>query len=260
MNSISYFVKNTENYNTLNEQEEIGILKSIKNGNNNAYEEFIKHNMKLVMKIANQFEHLGVSIEDLISVGTIGLMKAIEKYEIGKGSKFSSYAALWIKYYMRKELSENSRVICFCNTTLNKMKKVKELKEKNENSSVEDIAREMNTRGKNYISNLLNGYSQISMNQIIDENNGEIEDFFEEKSIGADTKLEIEDLIENMLKHIDKLNKNERIVLTYRYGLGGKRILTQNELASVLHYTRQRIQSIEKEAIDKLKTIMINEI
>lgn len=259
MNSVSYFVKMAENCN-LNEQEEIVILKSIKNGNNNAYEDFIKHNMKLVIKIAKQFENFGISIEDLISVGTIGLMKAIDKYEIGKGAKFSSYAALWIKYYMRKELSENSRVVSFCNTTLNKMKKVKELKEKNKNSSVEEIAREMNTRGKNYISNLLNGYSQISMNQIIDENNGEIEDFFEDKNVGVDEKYEIEELIENMLKHIDKLNQNEKTVLTYRYGLGGKRILTQNELASVLHYTRQRIQSIEKEAIDKLKAIMLNEI
>ena len=259
MNGIDVYARTLETYEKLTPEREVELMTLIKNGDEFAKEEFIKCNLKLVMKIAHEFKDVGLSFEDLVSVGNIGLLKAVDAYELGKGAKFSSYAALWIKQYMRRELCSSSRAISFCCNTLNKMKKVKELKEQNESLSAEDIAKKMNTRSKNYIANLMNGYSEVSLNQSIDEDGRTYGDMIANETTDTYNQIETNDLISVMMKHIATLNKRERIVLRYRYGLCGSPIFTLKELAKKMNYTHQRIQSIEKEAIAKLYRLMKNE-
>ena len=261
MSGLNVYSQTLEQYEKLTPEREVELITLIKNGDELAREEFIECNLKLVLKIAHDFTGKGLAIEDLVSVGNIGLMKAVDAYELGKGTKFSSYAALWIKQYMRKELSASSRAISFCSNTLEKMKKVKELKEQSENSSVDDIAKAMNTRSKNYIANLMNGYSEISLNQMIgDEDGRSFGDTIADENAIVGQEIETNELISLMMKHLKSLKDRERKVLIYRYGLFGKKMMTQKELAKAMDYTYQRIQSIEKEAIANLYRAMRNEI
>ena len=262
MYSVNVYVNELEQFEILSREREIELLKLIKQGNELARDEFIKCNLKLVVKIAHEFKGMGVSLADLIAVGNVGLMKAVDKFELDKGVKFSTYAALWIKQSMRRELCASSRTISFCCNTLDKMKKVKKLKEQNENLSVEDIAKAMKTNSTNYIANVSNGYSQVSLNQTIDDENGRsLNDVLADESV-VDTSEEIanKELTKIMMKYIAGLNDREKKVLRYRYGLCNSPIYTQKELASKMGYTYQRIQSIEKEALAKLRSLMRKEI
>jgi RNA polymerase primary sigma factor len=260
MYSVNVYVNELEQFETLSREREIELLKLIKQGNELARDEFIKCNLKLVVKIAHDYKNMGVSLEDLISVGNIGLMKAVDKFDFNKEAKFSTYAALWIKQSMRRELSSSSRAISVCCNTLNKMKKVKALKEQNKNISLEDIAKVTNIKNKKYIANLLNGYSEVSLNQIIDDDNRELGSVIGDNTADTFEEISNKDFIDVLMKNIKNLNEREREVLRYRYGLCGSPILTQKELASKMGYTHQRIQSIEKEAIAKLRKLMKNEI
>lgn len=255
-NALDFYAREVTAIETLNLREEQKLFELIKKGNEEAREKMIVSNLRLVIKIAHEFENMGLSFEDLVCVGNIGLIKAVDKFELGKGAKFSTYAAMWIKQYMRRELDKSSRIVSFCGSTLKKMKKIKQMKEEQGNQFTIDKAAEVLGSGKGFVTDWANGYSQISLNEkTLCNDNAEIGDTI------ADDKTDVAseycrndflDFLENNYETL--LDEKEQKVIRYRYGIcGGDKTYTQKETAKLMDYTYQRIQQIEKVALKKLR-------
>jgi RNA polymerase primary sigma factor len=255
MSAINDYMKEITEIDTLNIMEERKLFELIKDGDEDAKQKMIVSNLRLVAKIAHDYKGYGVPLEDLIGAGNVGLMKAVEKYEFGKGTKFSTYASLWIKNQIRREIDYVGRTISFCCNTLDKMRKIKKLKDDmGDDFNIEEVAKEMKS-SKGYVACWANGYSQVSLNEpISSEDNHELGDIIADEKTDCVNDIIKNDFIilieENYTKILDK---NEIRVMEYRYGLNGMTIKTQKETAKAMGYTYQRIQQIEKNALKKLK-------
>jgi RNA polymerase primary sigma factor len=177
MSAINDYMKEITEIDTLNIMEERKLFELIKDGDEDAKQKMIVSNLRLVAKIAHDYKGYGVPLEDLIGAGNVGLMKAVEKYEFGKGTKFSTYASLWIKNQIRREIDYVGRTISFCCNTLDKMRKIKKLKDDmGDDFNIEEVAKEMKS-SKGYVACWANGYSQVSLNEpISSEDNHELGD------------------------------------------------------------------------------------
>ena len=120
---LNRYIRRINQYSLINIEEETELAREIANGNPFAREKLIVSNLRLVVKIAHDFTGRGVLLEDLISEGNIGLIKASEKYQAGRGAKFSSYSSWWIKQYIRKAI-KNKRMVRIPQNTGEKMFRV----------------------------------------------------------------------------------------------------------------------------------------
>lgn len=246
----------------LSEEEEKQLFKRVEKGDNEAKEKIAKSYLKLVVNIA-KILHKNVpyiSILDLISEGNIGLLKAIEKYDIKKGIKFSTYAAWWIKQRIKRALSTSSNIIkipshvddilrCFfkalnANKCISNVEKVEAAKE----VGVEiDKINECLEKVKGTLS--LNNY---------DENNSCLEEIIGDSK--SETPLSIyekRELFENLINWLGVLTEKEKKVIVLRYGLGDEIPMTLEQIGKILNLTRERIRQIEVNAINKLRFYLL---
>ena len=251
-NAINDYVKRIDSFKVLNTEEENALIDKMLKGDSCAREALINSNLKLVVKIAHNFKGYGLSLEDLISIGNIGLMNATDKYKQEKGSKFSVYASYWIKSKIKKELSQYCNVIGVCQSTYEKMKKAKAL---SETKNIDEIAKEMKTRNKQYIYSLVDGLSQCSLDEkISDSEKLTIGDMIEDNKGDFLAKIILEDDFNYIWKKAKSiLTKTEYFIIEHRFGLNDKKIMKQTEIAVELNLTNSRVQQIEKNAINKLK-------
>ena len=254
-NLMGFYLKSIEKYKVLSEEEEKVLCEKIINNNDEkAKEHLINSNLRLVVKIAHDFKNLGVSLSDLVGAGNIGLIKSVDNYKNDKNTKFSTYAALWIKAYMRKELSKMARTISLCENTVSAMKKANHLSQ--ENFSVEEIAEQMNTTRKKHIYTLLNGYSQFSINEKVEDKDGGTR---EKGDLMSDNynqfeQIEKEDMINQIIKICEeKCSSRDQYIFYSRYGINGFSLKTQVELANELNLKHQRIQQIEVSVLKMIK-------
>src|SRR4030095_14321105 len=124
-NAYSLYLREIGQTKLLTPQEEIALAAKIKRGDERAREEMIKANLRLVVKIAREYEDYGVPLLDLINEGNIGLMKAVERFDPAKGAKLSTYAAWWIKQSIRRALSNQSKTIRLPVHIVDKISKVR---------------------------------------------------------------------------------------------------------------------------------------
>lgn len=254
--SITQYMKMIKRYNVLTPEEETKIIEMIVRNDNEterakAKETLINSNLKLVIKIAHDFKGMGVSFEDLISVGNIGLIKAVDNFKDNKGAKFSTYASLWIRAYIKRELDKMSRTVTFSADALNKMRKLEK--------SVSDVIEGVNNENKKKIYAIINGYSEFSLNEKVDDENAhEKGDLIEDENSDTYGQVEGNDLIDFINKKADEiLTDKEKYVLFSRYGINGFRFKTQRDIAKDLKLTHQRVEQIEKDALSKIKCAML---
>lgn len=253
--SIKQYMKMIEKFPLLTPEEEAKIISMIlrnedEEGRAKAIETLINSNLKLVVKIAHDYKGMGVSFEDLISVGNIGLIKAVDNYKDNRGAKFSTYASIWIKAYIKRELDKMSRTVTFSADALNRMRKLEK--------SVSDVIEGVNNENKKKIYAIINGYSEFSLNERVDDENAhEKGDLIEDENSDTYGQVEGNDLIDFINKKADEiLTDKEKYVLFSRYGVNGFRIKTQKEIANDLKLTAQRVAQIENDALFKIKRAM----
>lgn len=255
--NISEYLKEISYYPLLSKEQEIEMAIRAQEGEEEAKDLLVISNLRLVVSIAKKYINVGIPVLDLIQEGNIGLIKAVAKFDPGRGRRFSTYATFWIKQSILRYISSNRGVIRYPTYVYDNISKINKFIQsyKTTNNSVptneiiadnlefklKDVERYLNIFEQN-LNSLEESYGENSdLHSIIPS-----EDFFEEDIIKKNTN-------ENLIKSLNSLNYNERSVIIHRFGLFNTNILTLEEIGNNLNLTRERIRQIQIRAIDKLR-------
>lgn len=250
----------------LNKKEEKKLILLAKKGDNEARSKLIKANLKLVVKIAKRYENFGVPLIDLIEEGNIGLMRAIEKFSLRKGFRFSTYATWWIKQSITRAITNQKNIIRIPIHILdiyNKYLKFveKELKNTGNFPSREVILKKLKIDSSKLdeILNIIKLPKSLDLEYEDDESDSSktLKDSIEDKSfIKPDDDYFEKDKKEKLLYIIQMLKPKEQQVILYRFGILDGKNYTLEEIGKKIKLTRERVRQIEAMALRKLREII----
>lgn len=244
-------------------EEEKMYARKVAEGNPEARKKMIEANLRLVVKIARRYVNQGLSLLDLIEEGNIGLIKAVEKFDLARECRFSTYATWWIKQSIERSIANHSRTIrlpVHVSSRVNRISKIisAAVEKTGREPSLEEISTESGYR-IDFVRNLFTmAIKTYSLESYIDEN----------------SKLTLEEVIPNpdneeplsILEHtrrmeevaswLDTLNSDERKVIMLRFGLDGDDPQTLESIGKAFAVTRERIRQIEQKALNKLRKIV----
>ena len=227
----------------------------------------IRDNMRLVLKIANDFLGRGLPWDDLVSEGNRGLVIAAHRFNPDLGAKFSTYSAWWIKQAIRQALAEQTLTIRVpVGTQLNSRRikrSVRKLKlELDRNPTNEEVAADANVSMATV--ERLRDTRQVdmqSLNELVgaDDSDGvELQDFFADESSNTPDKelIKVEDL-DQLLQLLDGLPPKEKQVLKLRFGMDGSPVMTLEDVGNLLNCTSERVRQIQNQALKRLHRQML---
>ncbi|MEW6557648.1 MAG: RNA polymerase sigma factor RpoD/SigA [Elusimicrobiota bacterium] len=239
------------------------LMPKIKKGDKNAKKRMIEGNLRLVIPIARKYYRQGIPFSDLIEEGNLGLMKAIEKYDIKKGYYFSTYATFWITQCISRYVSTQLKTIRIPEHIIARLRKwltaYELLKQKlGRHPTSKEIARRLKLSPEDILhllENLELSKSAASLDMKIDDEetislSDVISDGGKEDPTLLIKYLKITKQIETVL---EKLSANEREVIILRFGLRGEISHTLEEVGKIIKLTRERIRQIESTAFRKIK-------
>jgi len=260
--SVKIYLKEIGKVRLLNAQEEIEIAKRIAAGDEDAKQELINANLRLVISIAKRYAGRGMPFLDLIQEGNMGLIKAVEKFDYTKGFKFSTYATWWIRQAITRAIADQARTIripVHMVETINKITKA-------QRALVQELGREPTTEE---ISEKLGGalsperimeiqcinQEPVSLETPIgEEDDSHLGDFIEDKEVVSPSEYTTKSLLKDELYDVlRELTDREARVLELRYGLLDNHPRTLEEVGKEFGVTRERIRQIEAKAIKKLR-------
>ena len=243
---------NTANIKVLSSKDMEELFKKLKEGDISVREELVQGNLKLVLSILRKFNRKDENLDDLFQIGCVGLLKAIDNFDLSFGVRFSTYCVPMIQGEIRRYLRDNNsiRVSRSVKDLAYKALKLKEevFKEKGIEASVEYLAKELNSEPFDIINALESVKDPVSIFEPIYNDGGDTIYLFDQiedkkdKGSSIDIKMSLEDEINN-------LNAREKYILEERFIIGK----TQMELASELGISQAQISRIEKNAITTLK-------
>jgi len=262
-NSVQIYLRDIGEIPLLTKEEELELAECSKNGDSEAYRKLIRANLRLVVSIAKKYANMGLPFLDLVEEGNIGLMKAVEKYDVSKGCRLSTYASWWIRQGIIRALANQGKIVRIPVHMIEKMAEIKRVMETislkiGRQPTTEEIAESTGESVKSIIEiqELLHKpnylYSSLKEDEVV-----ELIDLLEDE----DALTPLETLCTSMLKDevvdmINLLSEREKKVLIMRFGLADEKPKTLEDIGLILGVTRERIRQIEKVAIKKLRAIV----
>ncbi len=241
-------------------QQESDLAKRIKRGDQKAREHMIKANLRLVVKIARDYDGLGLPLLDLISEGNIGLMHAVERFDPKKGAKMSTYASWWIKQAMRRALSNQSRTIRLPVHIADKMNRLKRLSysltdQLGRQPTDAELANRCNVPTNKVTQLRTLGLRPASLDAPIgDDDDNQFNEIIEdEAALTPHELLRIKSMRQDIRQHLKYLTPREAEVISLRFGIDGRESRTLDEVGKKFKVTRERIRQIQDMALTKLR-------
>ncbi len=242
-------------------EEEVELSRRIKAGDQEALDQLVRANLRFVVSVAKQYQNQGLSLQDLINEGNVGLIKAAQRFDETRGFKFISYAVWWIRQSILQAVAEQARTI---RLPLNQVGAVSKLKktiamleqEYQRRPSTEEIANELDMPESKVRALLGMNLHQISTDAPIDDEDDSnfLDVYVDSDSIATDEAVENESNNNAIQRSLKTLSEKERIVITMYYGIGTPREYSLDEIALHLGISRERTRQIRDRALKRLKS------
>jgi RNA polymerase primary sigma factor len=260
--SLQLFLKDIGKVRLLTAQEEVDLAKRIERGDLDAKQKMVESNLRLVVSIAKNYRNQGLPFLDLIQEGTLGLVRAAEKFDYRKGFKFSTYATWWIRQAIARALADKARTIRIPVHVVEKLNKIgraerKLVTELGREPTAEEIADVTGIEPDEVESIKRSAQAPVSLEKPVgDEEESEFGQFIADERAESPYERAAEILTKEALREaLENLSYRERRVLELRYGLGGEHPRTLDEVGRTFNVTRERIRQIENQSLKKLQSL-----
>ncbi len=260
LDSLRLYLRSIGRVDLLTAGQEVTLARRIERGDMLAKQQMIEANLRLVVSIAKGYLGRGLSFLDLIQEGSLGLIRAVEKFDYRRGYKFSTYATWWIRQAVTRAIADKARTIRIPVHMVEKLNKVVHVErqlvqEFGREPTPEEIALELQWTAREVKDILRIAQLPVSLEKPIgEEEDSELGDFVEDDSAESPFELASENLRrENVRRALDTLPTREREVIEMRYGLSGGKARTLEEVGRAFGVTRERIRQIENNTLKKLE-------
>jgi RNA polymerase primary sigma factor len=258
--SIEKYLEEIGGYSPLAPEEEIELARQIRKGNARALDKLVKANLRFVISVAKEYQGQGLPLQDLISEGNLGLIKAAQRFDETRGFKFISYAVWWIRQSILQALAEQSRVVRLPLNRVGAINKVgralEELEKKyGREPSMEEIADKMEMTAYEVADVLKTSARHLSLDEPFkeDEGNSLLDILESDRYAPPDETLMQESLQVEIDKVLSTLKPREAEIIRLYFGLDGDRPLTLEEIGEHFKLTRERVRQIKEKALRRLR-------
>ena len=260
--ALQLFLKDIGKVDLLTAAQEVELAKRIERGDHRAKQEMVEANLRLVVSIAKKYRNQGLPFLDLIQEGTIGLVRAAEKFDYRKGFKFSTYATWWIRQAVARALADKARTIRMPVHVVEKLNKIVRAERKlraelGREPFAFEIGRELDLTADEVEQIRRSSQTPVSLEKPVgDEEESEFGHFItDENQPLPDEACETNLRKETLSRILGTLSPRERRVLEMRYGLDGQHPRTLDEVGRTFNVTRERIRQIENQSLKKLRAL-----
>ncbi len=259
---LSMYLKEINKIPLLSRDEENELACKAASGDKAAKDKIARANLRFVVNVAKKYQNHGLDLVDLISEGNIGLLTAIEKFDVNKGYHFISYAVWWIRQAILKAICEKSRAIRLPLNRANELVQIERARKiighnKTEEQEICEVA-EMLDMDSVHVREMINiSRDMVSLDSPIsssENDNAEVGDFIEDTRYTAPEEQAVKDSMKSEIDTVlQSLKPNEALVLKLRYGLNGSKPMSLKEVGDHCNLTKERIRQIEKHAIVRMQ-------
>ncbi|MBA3402083.1 MAG: sigma-70 family RNA polymerase sigma factor [Actinobacteria bacterium] len=260
--ALQLFLKDIGRVPLLTAAQEVELAKRIERGDHGAKQAMVEANLRLVVSIAKRYRNQGLPFLDLIQEGTIGLVRAAEKFDHRKGFKFSTYATWWIRQAVARAIADKGRTIRMPVHVVEKLNRIlraerKLRAERGREPTIEEIARDVEMTPAEVEQIRRSAQTPVSLEKPVgDDDESEFGHFLADDSTPLPEELAETALQREALRAIlGALSERERRVLELRYGLDGQQPRTLDEVGRAFNVTRERIRQIEHQGLKKLRAL-----
>jgi RNA polymerase primary sigma factor len=258
--SIEKYLEEIGGYSPLHPDEEVELAKLIRKGQYKALDKLVKANLRFVISVAKEYQGQGLPLQDLISEGNLGLIKAAQRFDETRGFKFISYAVWWIRQSILQALAEQSRVVRLPLNRVGAINKIGRALEQLEKAfgrepSMEEIADKMEMTAYEVADVLKTSARHLSLDEPFKEEEGNsLLDVLEsDRYAPPDDSLMQESLQVEIDKVLSTLKPREAEIIRLYFGLDGDRPLTLEEIGEHFKLTRERVRQIKEKALRRLR-------
>jgi RNA polymerase primary sigma factor len=260
-NVLSMYLKEINKISLLTREEEDKYARLAAKGEKFAKDKLVSANLRFVVNVAKKYQNQGLPLSDLISEGNIGLMNAIERFDVDKGYHFISYAVWWIRQAILKAICEKSRMIRLPLNRANELVQIEKARKelqtgKGEDPEIKEIASAVNMTPE-HVADLINiSRDLVSLETPVyaEKDSSQLGDFIEDAGYVRPEEEAIEvSLKEDINSILTTLTDKEAEIIQYRFGLNGRSPLSLKEIGDRYNLTKERIRQIEKKALKRLQ-------
>lgn len=261
-NVLNIYLKEITKIPLLSNEEETELAKKAVAGDKAAKDKIVSANLRFVINVAKKYQNQGIDLVDLISEGNLGLLSAIEHFDVSKGYHFISYAVWWIRQSILKAICEKSRPIRLPLNRANELVQIEKTRKmisgkKSEKQEIEEIGRLLNM-DSNHVREMINlSREMISLDSPVaadDSTKASFGDFVEDTRFAQPDVAAVEQFMKKDIDDVlNTLRPNEARVLRMRYGLNGSKPMSLKEVGDRCNLTKERIRQIEKHALVRMQ-------
>lgn len=258
---LSTYLKEINKISLMTREEEDEIARKAVKGDSQARERLITANLRFVVNVAKKYQNQGLSLEDLINEGNLGLINAIEKYDPERGFHFISYAVWWIRQSILKAVCEKSRMIRLPMNRANELVQIEKTKKDYMNSNGMDpdtaeIAKILDLKQKDVDDLITLSQDHVSLDSPVfyKKDSSVLGDFIEDEGYAApEDEVMRESLKSEIEKVLSTIPEKEARILEYRFGLKNQKPMSLKEIGELYNLTKERIRQIEQKALNRLQ-------
>jgi len=256
--ALQLFLREAGRHRLLTAAQEVALAKRIERGDTTAKSEMIQSNLRLVVSIAKNYRNQGLPFLDLIQEGTLGLIRAVEKFDWRRGFKFSTYATWWIRQAVARALADKARTIRMPVHIVERMQKINRAERSlwtqlGREPTLEEIADEASLTPEQILEVRAAARASTSLDAPIgDEDDAVLGDFVAGDDPLPEETVDVQLRREVLRRALESLPDRERIVVTMRYGIDGREPRTLEEIGRRLGLTRERVRQIELDSLRRL--------